>query len=162
MDFSCFEMIERDYKFYLSFENGICEDYLTEKVWNALQRFLVPVVMAGGNLPKMLPPNSYIDVANFTSPKALADYLMKVASNDDLYRSYFEWKQHYVIERISHLECSLCEYLNTHSSVESRVVPSFNAFWDPKTNCLSSRKYFKRYLNPRPQRSPIVFPSTNA
>ena len=142
-------MIERDYKFYLSFENGICEDYLTEKVWNALQRFLVPVVMAGGDLTKMLPPNSYIDVANFCqfqSHQALADYLMEVASNDDLYRSYFEWKRHYVIKRSSQFMCSLCEYLNTHNSTESRVVPSFNAFWDPKTHCLSSNKYFEKIL----------------
>ena len=34
----CFDMLKNDYKFYLSFENSNCEDYITEKFFvNALQ-----------------------------------------------------------------------------------------------------------------------------
>ena len=33
----CYEMIEREYKFYLSFENGLCVDYVTEKLFNVMK-----------------------------------------------------------------------------------------------------------------------------
>ena len=34
----CFQLLERDYKFYLSFENSNCDEYITEKFWDVALR----------------------------------------------------------------------------------------------------------------------------
>ncbi|KAB7500146.1 Alpha-(1,3)-fucosyltransferase 6, partial [Armadillidium nasatum] len=66
------------YKFYLAFENSNCKDYITEKTWwNSFEKETVPVVMGTtkSNYEKLLPPNSFIHVDDFESPKHLADYI---------------------------------------------------------------------------------------
>ncbi|CAH2106204.1 unnamed protein product [Euphydryas editha] len=45
----CIKMIERDYYFYLSFENSFAEDYVTEKLLYPLKNNAVPIVYGGAN-----------------------------------------------------------------------------------------------------------------
>lgn len=45
----CLALLESDYYFYLAFENSSSEDYVSEKVLNALDHFSVPVVYGGAN-----------------------------------------------------------------------------------------------------------------
>lgn len=43
----CWKQLQRDYKFYLSFENSNCKDYITEKLFeNALGNNIVPIVVS--------------------------------------------------------------------------------------------------------------------
>ena len=67
----CFKMVNKKYKFYLSFENAICKDYVTEKMFNALKLNTIPVVFGGANYSQILPPGSYIDALDFPDPKGL-------------------------------------------------------------------------------------------
>lgn len=45
----CYDKIERDYYFYIAFENSFCEDYVTEKILHGLNHYAVPVVLGGAN-----------------------------------------------------------------------------------------------------------------
>lgn len=66
--YACNEMLERNYKFYLAFENSKCRDYVTEKFYNALLFSIVPVVYGGADYDAIgAPKNSYIDVRIFQS-----------------------------------------------------------------------------------------------
>lgn len=42
---NCSAALDRDYKFYLSFENALCDQYVTEKFWRRMAEPVVPVVM---------------------------------------------------------------------------------------------------------------------
>ena len=73
--------------FYLALENSVCEDYITEKLWRAVSAGAVPVVFdapqrlfGGADSPdapfipgyrRVLPPGSYVNIANFSSADAL-------------------------------------------------------------------------------------------
>ena len=92
----CDKMLENKYKFYLSFENSLCSDYVTEKLFRTLSLDIVPVVMGGADYKKRAPPKSFIDVMDFESPGHLAEFLLELDRNDDEYLSYFWWKVSWV------------------------------------------------------------------
>ena len=135
--YDCEKMISDNYKFYLSFENSLCAGYITEKVWRKLRYGTVPVVLGASNYSRFLPPNSFIDVRDFTSPKELAKYLLKIDKNDSIYNSYFTWKQLYQLGCVKH-ECKLCEYLNTNN--EKKVYTDIGKWW---SDCTNYKSFFK-------------------
>ncbi|KAK3879316.1 hypothetical protein Pcinc_016101 [Petrolisthes cinctipes] len=86
---NCETMLSNDYKFYLSFENSLCKDYVTEKLFSKLRIDVLPVVYGFGNYSMLAPPHSYIDALSFPNVKALADYLLYLHHNDTAYNQYF-------------------------------------------------------------------------
>jgi hypothetical protein len=88
-----------NYQLYLAEKNSLCPDYVTEKFYRALMNDIVPVVFDGADYAQYAPPNSYVKIADFQSPKQLAEYILLLANNDALYSKYFEWKKDYELIR---------------------------------------------------------------
>ena len=107
----CDTMLENEYLFYLSFENSFCPDYVTEKFYRAFDTGTVPIVFGGANYSLFAPPNSYINARDFQTPKLLAEYLLKLSRNLELYSQYFNWRGEFNLKRNSGW-CHLCEMLN--------------------------------------------------
>ncbi|XP_077335815.1 3-galactosyl-N-acetylglucosaminide 4-alpha-L-fucosyltransferase FUT3-like [Lithobates pipiens] len=89
------------YKFYLSFENSMYRDYITEKLWsNAFGSWAVPVVLGASrkNYEQFVPGDAFIHVDDFSSPKELADYLLELDKDDVKYQKYFKWRSRYYVK----------------------------------------------------------------
>ena len=84
------------YKFVIAYENAICDDYVTEKLWRTLAIGSVPVYMGASNIETLLPnTDSAVLVKNFQSTADVAEYLHKVNSDDEIYKSYLRHKTAY-------------------------------------------------------------------
>ena len=142
------KFLDHDYRFYLSFENSLCDQYITEKLYKILNKDAIPIVLGNTDYEAILPPKSFIDVRDFRSARLLAEYLKTLAKNDDLYGEYFAWKRRhacYVSLPIPTQACRLCNMLNRKYGVTQRIS-SVEELWSKKKACLTSDKFYERIL----------------
>ena len=143
-DNECYQLLNTTYKFYLAWENAICEDYVTEKFYNILQYNVIPVVLNGADMSKVAPPHSYINVEDFHSLEELSQYLDKVASDDELFASYFWWRDFYKVKLGMEAEvsfwCDLCQLLHEEQDQKTFDIKKFS---NPFSSCRHS-KFFKQ------------------
>ena len=141
-------MLNRDYKFYLAFENSNCRDYITEKFFvnglglNSDELNVVPIVMGGhpDDYLRSAPPHSYIHVDHFNSPAHLARYLAKLDADDRAYNEYFHWKASTRKGEFinTYFWCRLCAMLHAPKSRQKPSVSYSNVaqWWAPKMACI--------------------------
>lgn len=133
-----------DYKFYLAFENGDCREYITEKVWwNALGKGAVPVVMGGPaeSYRKILPPNSFLHVDDFDTPKDLARHILALATDRQAYNRLHAWRSKFRVANehgyfgspVYHY-CRVCEALN-YNDPKPKVYNRMQEFWNKQKQC---------------------------
>ena len=125
------------YKFYLSFENALCEDYITEKYWDNLgDANVIPVVMGGADYTKLAIPGSYINVLDFKSVKHLAQYLQYLDKNDTAYNEYFKWRKKYkVTAGIGRALCNICQWFVSSVSHGTKVYNDLTEYWVKRGKC---------------------------
>ncbi|XP_037090668.1 alpha-(1,3)-fucosyltransferase 7-like [Pollicipes pollicipes] len=131
---ACYRALAASHFFYLSFENSLCEDYITEKFWHALRAGMVPVVR--GPPPeayrRVAPPHSFIHVQNFDSVDQLAAYLTSLTENRTAYESYFAWRSSHRISRYEEF-CELCAYVSREQPAKSVKV---SEVWGTDEHCV--------------------------
>ncbi len=135
---NCSQALERDYKFYLSFENSLCNEYVTEKFFRRLAQNVVPVVMGKAQYDNgVAPPHAVINIADFSTPKELAEYLLRLDQNPEEYLSYFWWQDHYQVHKSTNKPesmCDLCKKL--HSKTEPpKVYEDMTEWWRNGGDC---------------------------
>ena len=152
----CYKTIGEKYKFYLAFEDSLCKDYLSDKVWIMMQYNIVPVVLGAADYARFLPRNSYIDARNFKSAKALAQYLIKLDYGENLYNSYFEWKMQYkvVVKPWPGRFCTLCSHLNNRETVYSTKY-NIQEWWD---QCIPPAEFYRGVEDSLVPKTPAVKP----
>jgi hypothetical protein len=130
------------YKFYLAYENSICRSYRTEKLFRAFRAGSVPIV-SGIIEDEFLPYRpSVISADNFSTVKALADYLIWLDSNPLKYEDFLRWRvipPDRLLTAYLGLEvkrCSLCAQL--HSSrwqPATRTLKNISEWWSGDGVC---------------------------
>jgi galactoside alpha-1,3-fucosyltransferase 4 len=135
----CGQMLKR-YKFYISLENGICNDYITEKYWQVpFDHDAVPIVLSLKFFKELTIPGSYIDANAFPDVNSLVKYLKYLDKNDTAYNEYFKWRQFYQTADMEPWPCRMCRMLH-NGSLPVKSYKRFDQFLDPNIVCTKSPK----------------------
>jgi glycosyltransferase involved in cell wall biosynthesis len=83
----------RNYKFVIAFEDVADTDYVTDKFYDPLLAGSVPVYLGAPNIEDFAPgDNCFVDVRQFENPESLADFIKKCYEDEQLYATFFEWR----------------------------------------------------------------------
>ncbi|GFQ76951.1 alpha-(1,3)-fucosyltransferase 11 [Trichonephila clavata] len=82
------------YKFHIAYENALCDDYITEKLYRALYVGSIPIYKGSDTVKDWLPSNeSVIMIDDFSDPYDLANFIEELDQSDRLYNQYLEYKE---------------------------------------------------------------------
>lgn len=134
----CLKEINDNYKFILSFENALCEGFITEQFYEYVSMDVVPVVRGGADYKSLVPGVKQIAVHtdDFASPEALAKHLIYLSKNPLEYAKYLEWKNRFalVTTRFRDLVwCNLCTMLHDIDGHRTQIDPY--QFWFENHHC---------------------------
>ncbi|KAL5010243.1 hypothetical protein ScPMuIL_012548 [Solemya velum] len=129
-------LLNETYKYYLSFENSLCRDYISEKAFDMYSFVTVPIVRGGALYDLYFPPGSYINANDFSTVKELADHLKFLDSNPEAYSSYFK-SRNYIGSKLftknklseNNILCDLCKRLHNPKKYV-RVYNNFQTWWN--------------------------------
>ena len=143
-----------DYKFYLAFENQLCDEYVTEKYWyRAIKNNVVPIVLGGSSYrdPRVAIPGSYINVLDFSNIDMLVKYIKYLDSNHTAYNEYFRWKDVYSLwEPLCdwpfepYWACQMC--MRLHKGIRRSKKVKLSKYWSSSSSCTGYQSNLQIFL----------------
>lgn len=106
-----------NYKFYIAFENSLCEDYITEKFFNRYNFDVILLTYGGADYNYLLPSGTFVNANDFKNASFLARFLRELASGDNRYTQMLKAKDKYIslgpeLFGFQYGMCELCYKMN--------------------------------------------------
>ena len=80
------ELLE-NYQFNLCFENTAVPNYMTEKIWDSIGNYCLPIYYGKNtNAYELFPKNSFIDYSDFDSPQELFQFIANITNEEYVQR----------------------------------------------------------------------------
>lgn len=131
---NCYKLLSEKYKFYLSFENNLCRDYVTEKGFNIFTYLpdVIPVLRGIPHYSMFFPPKSYLDPLTFKNISSLVSYQNRLAENKNAFEDYFQWRNFYYYNSDrTRGYCKLCaqahkasQYRHVYNNIQAWITGS--------------------------------------
>jgi hypothetical protein len=126
----------KQYQFAIAFENSICGDYVTEKIWQPLSRGSIPIYLGTTDVDKLLPDyQAIVRASDFESPAHLAQYVKRAMSAEDngqILQKHLAWTQRPFSENFQaivdrslknkDMMCILCDRIRTARIAGEQLV----------------------------------------
>ena len=122
----CLRLLNSTYYFYLSFENSLCRDYVTEKFFKVFNNVnVIPVVRGGADYEQYFPPNTFINTADYDSPQHMATHLKNLMADTETYAAMMKAKDNFILSGYpAEPFCELCKKLHD-TEIQQKVYPDF-------------------------------------
>ncbi|XP_070206575.1 alpha-(1,3)-fucosyltransferase C-like [Littorina saxatilis] len=112
-------LLNTTYFFYLSFENSLCRDYMTEKVFKLYDNVnVIPVVRGQVDYDRYLPPGTFLNTADFPTPRALALRLRTLMADTTEFADMLRLKDRFSKDRCLRF-CKLCQKLHEDNGAKT-------------------------------------------
>ncbi|XP_026324973.1 alpha-(1,3)-fucosyltransferase 10-like [Hyposmocoma kahamanoa] len=122
------------YKFVLTIENGLCDDYISEKFWRAIHVGVVPIYFGAPTIRDWLPNNkSALILDDFPSPLRLSARINTLMRDDDLYEEYLQHKTKALISNQKIIE-----------EIKARPYQTDDMQKDKKFMCFICKKLYQK------------------
>jgi hypothetical protein len=74
----------QQYNFNLAFENTVAPFYVTEKIWDSIENYCLPIYYGGltSTIYEIFPKNSFIDFSQFEDAKSLYDFIQSITNEE--------------------------------------------------------------------------------